>query len=295
VIDIACRADLTSDELTRARSVVEAPLLSGGATAALETSEPTPPLFVFADVDRLSDQQIKEIFERTQNGDQKGTAVLLLAPSEFLIRLEQPSLQFLTERLVARFEFYEVGQEEGIEFLRHQLTERHARGEPRGIPPGIFRILAASGVLLAVGISAFLFLQNYQLVGEPSVGSRLALCRRGRPVIPASMNGRRGLTPELPYSDPIMLGSPYSAANSNSSAERLAVATMPTSAVRDHDLPEMCASLKVTVGFLCLPEREGPVDHGAQTMYLDGAVHGLEIGAASNTDRSERDTTAGEQ
>src|SRR5262249_1363272 len=31
------------------------------------------------------------------------------------------------------------------------------------------------------------------------------------------MNGRRGLTPELPYSDPIMLGRPYSAANSNSS------------------------------------------------------------------------------
>ena len=116
-----------------------------------------------------------------------------------------------------------------------------------------------------------------------------------KPVSPASMNGRRAFTPELPYSDPIMLGSPYSAANSNSSAERLAVATMPTSAVRDHDLPEMCATLKVAVGFLCLPEREGPVDHGAQTMHLDSAVHRLEIGAASNTDRSERDTTAGEQ
>jgi len=152
VIDIACRAGLTAGELTRARSVVAAPLLSGGATAALETSEPPPPLFVFADVDQLSDQQIREIFEGTQNGGRKGTAVLLLAPSGFLIRLEQPSLQFLKERLAARFEFYEVGQEEGIEFLRHQLTARHARGEPRGILPGIFRGLAASGVLLAVGI-----------------------------------------------------------------------------------------------------------------------------------------------
>ena len=84
MIDIAYRADLTSDELTRARSVVEAPLLSGGATAALETSEPTPPLFVFADVDQLSDQQIKEIFEGTQNGDQKGTAVLLLSAERML-------------------------------------------------------------------------------------------------------------------------------------------------------------------------------------------------------------------
>jgi len=133
--------------------------------------EPAPPLFVFADVDQLSDQQIREIFEGTQNGGRKGTAVLLLAPSGFLIRLEQPSLQFLKERLAARFEFYEVGQEEGIEFLRHQLTARHARGEPRGILPGIFRGLAASGVLLAVGIGAFLFLQKYQLVGEPSAGS----------------------------------------------------------------------------------------------------------------------------
>jgi hypothetical protein len=35
-------------------------LLSGGSAAALETSEPTPPLFVFADVDQFSDQQIKE-------------------------------------------------------------------------------------------------------------------------------------------------------------------------------------------------------------------------------------------
>jgi len=171
VIDIACRAGLTAGELTRARSVVAAPLLSGGATAALETSEPPPPLFVFADVDQLSDQQIREIFEGTQNGGRKGTAVLLLAPSGFLIRLEQPSLQFLKERLAARFEFHGVDQEEGIEFLRHQLTGRHARGEPRGIPPGIFRGLAASGVLLAVGIGAFLFLQNYQLVGKRSAGS----------------------------------------------------------------------------------------------------------------------------
>ena len=171
VIDIACRAGLTAGELTRARSVVAAPLLSGGATAALETSEPPPPLFVFADVDQLSDQQIREIFEGTQNGGRKGTAVLLLAPSGFLIRLEQPSLQFLNERLAARFEFHGVDQEEGIEFLRHQLTGRHARGEPRGIPPGIFRGLAASGVLLAVGIGAFLFLQNYQLVGKRSAGS----------------------------------------------------------------------------------------------------------------------------
>jgi phage terminase large subunit-like protein len=65
----------------------------------------------------------------------------------------------------------------------------------------------------------------------------------------------------------------------NASAERLAVATMPTSAVRDHDLPEMCAALKVTVGFLCIPEREGPVDHGAQTIHRSKSVYDVLITA----------------
>jgi hypothetical protein len=161
VIDIACHADLTSEELSRARSVVAALLPSNSASAASATPEPVPPLLVFADFDQLSDQQIGEVFESTQHGGQKDAAALLLARSAFQSRLEEPSLRFLKERLAARFEFQEVGQDEGIEFLRHQLAARHAHSEPRGIPAGVFRGLALSGVLVALGIGAFLLLQSY--------------------------------------------------------------------------------------------------------------------------------------
>ena len=161
VIDIACHADLTSEELSLARSVVAALSPSKSANAASETSEPAPPLFVFADVDQFSDQQIGEIFEVTQHGGEKDAAALLLGRSAFQSRLEEPSLRFLKERLAARFEFQEVGQDEGIEFLRHQLAARHAHSEPRGIPAGVFRGLAMSGVLVALGIGAFLLLQSY--------------------------------------------------------------------------------------------------------------------------------------
>jgi hypothetical protein len=167
VIDIACHADLTSEELSRARSVVATLQPSNSPSAAPTTPEPAPPLLVFADVDQLSDQQIGEIFEPTQHGGQKDAAALLLGRSAFLSRLEEPSLQFLKERLAAQFEFQEVGRDEGIEFLRHQLTARHARSEPRGIPAGVFRGLAMSGVLVALGIGAFLLLQSYYFPGQP--------------------------------------------------------------------------------------------------------------------------------
>lgn len=171
VIDIACRPDLTSEELSRARSVVTL-LPSNGASSASETSEPALPLFVFANVDQLADLQIKEIFEATEHGGPEEAAAVLLARSDFLTRLEDPSLQFVKERLTAQFGLQEVGQDEGIEFLRYQIAARRAGGEPRSsIPAGVFRGLAASGVLLALGIGAFLLLQSYRLRSDAEIAS----------------------------------------------------------------------------------------------------------------------------
>jgi hypothetical protein len=167
VIDVVCGPDLTPDELSRAGSVVATLSTSGGATAISETSEPFP-LFVFNDTDRLSEQQIREIFEVIQHGARKSSAGVLLAHSGFLERLREPSLQFLRDGLAAQFEFQEVGQDEGIEFLRHQLATRHRRSESSGVPSGVFRGLAASGLLLTVGVCAFLFLQYIGLDDEPS-------------------------------------------------------------------------------------------------------------------------------
>jgi hypothetical protein len=171
VIDIDCRPDLTVDEMSRAGSVVTTLPTGGGATAVSETSEPAPPLFVFDDVDQLSEQQIGEIFEFTQHAGRKGAAAVLLARLGFLARLEEPSLRFLKDGLAARLGFQEVGQDEGIDFLRHQLAARHHRNEPRGIPPGVFRGLAALVLLLTVGVGAFLFLHYVDLAGEPPARS----------------------------------------------------------------------------------------------------------------------------
>src|SRR6516162_7461529 len=67
------------------------------------------------------------------------------------------------------------------------------------------------------------------------------------------------------------------------------------SAVRDHDLPEMAAALEMAVGLFRLGERECPVDHGVQVVHCNRAVHGLEIVAAADADRAERNTAAGQQ
>jgi hypothetical protein len=171
VIDVDCRPDLTLDEMSGAGTVVTTLPTGGGATAVSETSEPAPPLFVFNDVDQLSEQQIREIFEFTQHAGPKGAAAVLLARLGFLARLEEPSLRFLKDGLAARLGFQEVGQDEGIDFLRHQLAARHHPNESRGIPPTVFRSLAALVLLLTVGVGAFLFLHYVDLAGEPSARS----------------------------------------------------------------------------------------------------------------------------
>jgi hypothetical protein len=61
------------------------------------------------------------------------------------------------------------------------------------------------------------------------------------------------------------------------------------STVGDHDLSEVATALEMAVGHLSLSERECPIDHRAQAVQCDGPVHRLEIGAAPDADRAERD------
>ena len=72
---------------------------------------------------------------------------MLLARRGFLARLEQPPLQFLREPLALRMRFDEIGDDEGIDFLRHQLAARHSQDEARRGRPILFRSLAVLGVL----------------------------------------------------------------------------------------------------------------------------------------------------
>jgi hypothetical protein len=122
---------------------------------------PASPLFVFDDIDQLSDRQIKEVYEGTLHADQIRAAGVLLAPPDFLGRLERPALDFLKERLVAHFRVEEVGDDEGISLLHNQLLgQRDRRAEARGFRHGILIGLAASAVTMAASIAAFFVLHT---------------------------------------------------------------------------------------------------------------------------------------
>ena len=166
VIDIRCGPELTADELSRAGSVVATLPTGSGAPTVSEAPVPLSSLIVFDGVDDLSELQLREILEFVEQGARKGTAAVLLASSEFLTRLENPSLQFLRDGLAARLEFQEVGQDEGIEFLRYQLAARHEADQARGISHGVFRIFRAACVLLAFGVGAFWLTRNLGAIHE---------------------------------------------------------------------------------------------------------------------------------
>jgi hypothetical protein len=99
--------------------------LANGVVAGEESGRPA--LIVFGDADRLSDPAIEEIFKHVHQcswiGDHRIAAVVFLAPTEFLSRLEKPVLRFwLAKRLfVARLRFHELGADEIPAFIHHQL------------------------------------------------------------------------------------------------------------------------------------------------------------------------------
>jgi hypothetical protein len=177
IIEISCQPDLALPELSPVEAWFAAlPASRSELTVSeTETSDAVPPLVVFDNVDRLSEQQIREVFEAAQFRACKDAAVLLLAGRDFLTRLEEPSMQFLKEGLAAQFGFGEIGPDESIEFLRHQLAARERDKKPRRIPPALLRGVAASGVLVTLGVGAFFLLHDSDFPGEPSAASLAAI------------------------------------------------------------------------------------------------------------------------
>src|SRR5205823_6143777 len=105
---------------------------------------------------------------------QHGATGVLLARSGFLTRLSEPPLQFLNKPPAVRLRFEEIGQDEGIEFLRHQLAARQRRNEARGIPPAAWRSGVALGGLLTAAVGGYLWLHFNgisSLEGEPPARS----------------------------------------------------------------------------------------------------------------------------
>jgi hypothetical protein len=166
VIGISCGPELTGEAVSRAGSVVATLPAGGGTVTISDTAETDTPLFVFDEAERLSDQQLSEICATIQRGARQNAAGVLLARLGFLARREQPPLQFLREPLALQLRFDEIGDDEGIDFLRHQLALRHSHVETRRGRPILFRSLAVLGVLAAVGVGASLAVHY---VGMPDV------------------------------------------------------------------------------------------------------------------------------
>jgi len=180
VIGISCGPELTGEDVFRAGSVVATLPAGGGTVTISDTAETDAPLFVFDEAERLSDQQLGEICATIQRGAKQNAAGVLLARRGFLARLEQPSLQFLREPLVLQLRFDEIGDDEGIDFLRHQLAFRHSQDETRHGRPILFRSLAVLGVLAALGVGASLAV-HYGRIPDVKTPDERSLAPAGNP------------------------------------------------------------------------------------------------------------------
>jgi hypothetical protein len=158
VIGISCGPELTGEEVSRAGAVVAMLPAGGGTVTISDTPETDVPLFVFDEAERLSDRQLGEICATIQRGARQNAAGVLLARRGFLARLQEPPLQFLREAVALHLRFDEIGDDEGIDFLRHQLSVRHSQVETRRGRPIFFRSLAVLAVLSAIGVGASLAL-----------------------------------------------------------------------------------------------------------------------------------------
>jgi len=83
----------------------------------------TSPLLVLDEADRLSDEQLGDIFGSIYPPTRLGERRNATARPDFLSRLEQSALgSWLAERLlVARLRLQELGADEVLAFIRHQL------------------------------------------------------------------------------------------------------------------------------------------------------------------------------
>jgi hypothetical protein len=180
VIGIPCGPELTGEEVSRAGSVVAMLPPGGGTVTISDTPETDAPLFIFDEAERLSDQQLGEICATLQHGARQKAAGVLLARQGFLARLEEPSLQFLREPPALRLRFDVIGDDEGIDFLRHQLAVRHSQDETRRGRPILSRSLAVLGVLAALGVGASLAL-HYVRMPDVKIPDERALPLAGNP------------------------------------------------------------------------------------------------------------------
>jgi hypothetical protein len=180
---ISCESETAIDQLHRAGSMV-ATLAAGGRIATIpESPEADPPLFLLSELDDLSAPQIEKICDAVRHGPRSGTAAMLLVRPGFLARLDDGALQSVKDLMAVQLSFEEIGKDEGLDFLRHQLTTRHHRKEPGGVPKGAVRALLVFALLVAVVAGGFILLQRL-LPGGVSPPMSLAPTAKQESTIP---------------------------------------------------------------------------------------------------------------
>jgi hypothetical protein len=178
VINICCGPELTRDEVWRATTAA-APMPE---TLMFQTSQLPAVVFVFDNAGRLSNGQIKDIYEAIRYGDRVGAAGVLLARPGFLYRLAVPTLALLKEGLAGQFNFQDTGQGENIESLRYRLANRHRNTATRSAPRGTIRLFIAMAVLVMAGIGAFLMFRSAEQPGGQSGASSTGEASPPRPI-----------------------------------------------------------------------------------------------------------------
>ena len=124
VIELSCGPDLDCEKLLRDGLMRADPPAPAAIGEDPGRSVPPSSLFVFADADRLSDDQIEKFREAAQAmppGPHGFEAGVLLAGSDFLTRAEGTGLHLLDEGLAAHLRVQQLERDEVEAFIRHQL------------------------------------------------------------------------------------------------------------------------------------------------------------------------------
>jgi hypothetical protein len=169
VRDIHCGPELRGDELPRPSAAVAPRRASDGERGEPDPAVARSPLLVFDDLDRLSEQQIQEIREAILREEYANSAAVLLAQRGCLAPLEMRALCFLEEGLGVHFRLQEVGPDESIAYLRHQLARIQQRRRVLRLSRGVFGGLLASGFVITASIGALVFVHPImERVGGPT-------------------------------------------------------------------------------------------------------------------------------
>src|SRR6516162_1235090 len=124
VIELSCGPDLDCEKLLRDGLMRADPPAPAAIGEDPGRSVPPSSLFVFAEADLLSDDQIEKFGEAAQAmppGPHGFEAGVLLAGSDFLTRAEGTGLHLLDEGLAAHLRVQQLERDEVEAFIRHQL------------------------------------------------------------------------------------------------------------------------------------------------------------------------------